>query len=381
MSTTWKQDGKAAFDKGWSVFEKLGGPVNRLSNKMGCEAFCPTTLDQECDKSARILKAFCGLCAPYSPLPQFSNTNTAEDGFYTEQPSSPGSSTGPKNKPKVLVKIPRKVIQNCVGLAIFTVMRTGMWISGAGGSGVLIARKEDGSWSPPSGLLVHTLGVGFMAGIDIYDCVVVINNRSALDAFSKVRVSLGGEVSVVAGPLGAGGILESEISKDRRPVFSYVKSRGLYAGAQLDGTVIVERNDENARFYGAELPIGDILSGNVRNIPRETSGLMHVLREIDGNAPADRIPEAASVPRLSDWEIQQMDEALARKLQMEDFQQAPDHGEPSSTNSLYDPPAPSPAESRAPAESSTLQSPTQGTPPLPPRQASVNGDSEKSKLG
>ena len=84
-------------------------------------------------------------------------------------------------------------------------MRTGLWVSGAGGSGVLIARKEDGTWSPPSGILVHTLGVGFMAGIDIYDCVIVINNRKALETFSKVRVSLGGEISVVAGPVGAGG--------------------------------------------------------------------------------------------------------------------------------------------------------------------------------
>lgn len=55
-----KQDGKDVFDKGWGLFEKLGGPVNRLSNKMGCEAFFPMTLDHECDKSARILKSFCG---------------------------------------------------------------------------------------------------------------------------------------------------------------------------------------------------------------------------------------------------------------------------------------------------------------------------------
>ncbi|KIN08119.1 hypothetical protein OIDMADRAFT_85057, partial [Oidiodendron maius Zn] len=261
-TTQTKQRGKAAFDKGWAAFERLGGPVNRLSNKLGCEAFCPMALGHECDKAARILKSFC------------------EEGFYTEEYSHPGSAPGPRIKPKVLVKIPQRVIQNCVGLAIFTVMRTGMWISGAGGSGILIARKEDGSWSPPSGLLVHTLGVGFMAGIDIYDCVVVINNHQALEAFSKVRVSLGGELSMVAGPVGVGGILESEVMKDRRPVFSYVKSRGLYAGLQLDGTVIVERNDENARFYGERLPIGEILRGNVRMVPQETRALMRVLSQV-----------------------------------------------------------------------------------------------------
>lgn len=54
-----KHGGKAAFDKGWGWFEKLGAPVNKLTNKIGSEAFWPTTLDHESDKSARILKSFC----------------------------------------------------------------------------------------------------------------------------------------------------------------------------------------------------------------------------------------------------------------------------------------------------------------------------------
>jgi hypothetical protein len=56
-----KSNGKAVFDKGWAAFERLGGPVNKLSNKLGCEAFCPMPLDQECDKTARILRSFCGM--------------------------------------------------------------------------------------------------------------------------------------------------------------------------------------------------------------------------------------------------------------------------------------------------------------------------------
>lgn len=54
-----KHGGKAAFDKAWGAFEKLGGPVNKLTNKIGSEAFWPTTLDKESDKCARILKSFC----------------------------------------------------------------------------------------------------------------------------------------------------------------------------------------------------------------------------------------------------------------------------------------------------------------------------------
>lgn len=134
---------------------------------------------------------------------------TTEDGFYTEE-DRPTNQEGAKGKQRVLKKIPQKVIQNAVGLAIFTTMRTGLWVSGAGGSGVLIARKEDGTWSPPSGILLHTAGLGFLVGVDIYDCVVVINNRKALDAFTKIRATLGGEISAVAGPVGVGGVLEND---------------------------------------------------------------------------------------------------------------------------------------------------------------------------
>jgi len=285
-----KHNSKTTFDRAWAGFEKLGAPVNKLTNKIGSEAFWPTTLDHESDKAARILKSFC------------------KDGFYTEQPAPSRSSPGPKNKPRVLVKIPQKVIQNCVGLAIFTVMRTGLWVSGAGGSGVLIARKEDGSWSPPSGLLVHTLGVGFMAGIDIYDCVIVINDRKALNAFSKLRVSLGGELSVVAGPVGAGGILESEVMKDRKPVWSYMKSRGLYGGLQFDGTIIIERNDENARFYGERIPIGDILAGRVKRVPPETRMLMEVVKQAEGRTDVDPgiLHQVDQMPPPSDIEVEKM---------------------------------------------------------------------------
>lgn len=188
-------------------------------------------------------------------------------------------------------------------------MRTGLWVSGAGGSGVLIARKDDGSWSPPSGILIHTLGVGFMAGIDIYDCVVVINTREALAAFSNVRVSLGGELSVVAGPVGAGGIVESELLKNRKPVWSYMKSRGLYGGLQFDGTIIIERKDENARYYGERLPVSSILKGQVRNVPASTRMLAEVVKSAEGK-PADAhiIQQVDAQPPPSDVPLEKMNE-------------------------------------------------------------------------
>lgn len=211
-----------------------------------------------------------------------------EDGFYTEE-ERPADDAGPKRKQRVIKKIPQKVIENAVGLAIFTTMRTGLWISGAGGSGVLVARQEDGSWSPPSGILLHTAGLGFLVGVDIYDCVLVINNPKALEAFTKIRATLGGEISAVAGPVGMGGVLENDgkWKQANRPVFTYLKSRGFYAGVQVDGTVVIERTDENARFYGQTIGVADILAGKVRHRPPELKMLMETLKAAEGRSDVD----------------------------------------------------------------------------------------------
>jgi lipid-binding SYLF domain-containing protein len=198
-------------------------------------------------------------------------------------------------------------MQNAVGIAIFTTMRTGLWVSGAGGSGVLVARKEDGSWSPPSGILLHTAGLGFLVGVDIYDCVLVINNRKALEAFTKMRATVGGEISAVAGPVGAGGVLENDgkWKQLNRPVFTYLKSRGFYAGVQVDGTIIIERTDENARFYGETIGVADILAGKVRHPPPEIKRLMETLKAAEGRTDVDAeiMDELQGQPAPSDVEV------------------------------------------------------------------------------
>jgi lipid-binding SYLF domain-containing protein len=220
-------------------------------------------------------------------LQALANGASTEDGFYHE-PEIP-SPDGPTKAPKTLVQIPPSVIQNAVGLAIFTTMRTGLWVSGAGGSGVLIARMPNGEWSPPSGILLHTAGLGFLVGVDIYDCVVVINNRRALDAFTKVRATLGGEISAVAGPVGVGGVVEHDgrYRQLNRPVFTYMKSRGFYAGVQIDGTIIIERTDENARFYGEKVGVADILAGRVRHAPFECRMLLETVKAAEGRTDVD----------------------------------------------------------------------------------------------
>ncbi|PTB63623.1 hypothetical protein BBK36DRAFT_1125537 [Trichoderma citrinoviride] len=280
---------------------KAAAPINSIAHKLGSQSFLPETLDKECDKAATILKAFCkkGVYAD----PAATSVPTSTDPNAVESTDRVIDPTKEKPKNRVIVTIPPKVIAKAVGLAIFTTLRAGFQVSGATGSGILIARLPDGTWSPPSGIQLHSVGGGFQIGLDIYDCVCVINSKEALAAFTNTRVSLGSDLAVVAGPYGAGAAVEfgaplemkgkqgkqegpedqqqqsqqklqpadnSKQSHRRslsasatKPVFSYVKSRGFYAGIRIDGTVVAERKEANAAFYGQAVSVDQILKGQV----------------------------------------------------------------------------------------------------------------------
>ncbi|KAF7716496.1 Uncharacterized protein PECH_003904 [Penicillium ucsense] len=292
-----KRFSKKGFDKAWDTVDKLGAPVNRLSNRLGAEAFWPMSIDKESDKAARILRSFC------------------KDGFYAPESEETVDENGkinrPKGKQRVIKKIPTSVIKNAKGLAIFTTMRTGLWVSGSGGSGVLLGRiPETGEWSPPSGIMLHTAGVGFLAGVDIYDCVLVINTYEALAAFKTLRCTLGGEVSAAAGPVGMGGVLESEVHKRQAPIWTYMKSKGLYAGVAIDGTIMIERTDENEKFYGERISVTDILAGKVRHPPSSIKTLIQTIKAAQGDRDVDEslVPPPGQTP--GDLEVSSQDDKV-----------------------------------------------------------------------
>jgi lipid-binding SYLF domain-containing protein len=155
-------------------------------------------------------------------------------------------------------KIPSNVTANARGLTIFTGFRAGMYFAGAGGSGIVIARLPNGTWSPPSAFSVRSGSVGLVYGIDVYDCICVLNTAEAVDVYKKAEVNLGGAVALAAGPLG-GNVNVGDV----KPIWTYTKSRGIYGGLTVDGTVIREKKDVNAGFYGREVSSGEILEGYV----------------------------------------------------------------------------------------------------------------------
>lgn len=88
-------------------------------------------------------------------------------------------------------------------MAIITVLKAGFLFSGRAGSGVIVARLPDGSWSAPSAIVTAGAGVGGQIGAEITDFVFILNNKAAVDSFAQMgSITLGANVSVAAGPLG-----------------------------------------------------------------------------------------------------------------------------------------------------------------------------------
>lgn len=156
--------------------------------------------------------------------------------------------------------IPEAVLKDARGLAIMTVIKAGFGFSGRGGTGVVVARTRQG-WSGPSAIATGGAGFGLQIGAEVTEFVLILNTDAAVQAFSHdVNFTLGGDISVAAGPLGR----HAEVGVTPvAAIYTYSRSQGLFAGISLEGTVIGTRNDANAEYYGRRVTPEEILSRQV----------------------------------------------------------------------------------------------------------------------
>jgi lipid-binding SYLF domain-containing protein len=157
--------------------------------------------------------------------------------------------------------IPPAVMRAARGLAILTVTKAAFIGSVRGGTGVVIARTEKG-WSGPSAIGTGGLGVGFQAGAEVAELVIVLNSLEAVNAFAKGgNLTLGGALSVAAGPVGR--TAEAGVAVGAA-MYTYSRSQGLFAGISLEGTGIATRDRVNAGYYGEPVEPREILTGRVQ---------------------------------------------------------------------------------------------------------------------
>ncbi|KAF9202056.1 hypothetical protein BGZ49_007757, partial [Haplosporangium sp. Z 27] len=150
----------------------------------------------------------------------------------------------------------------------------GFIVSARGGSGVVVIKKDDDTWSAPSFIAVGGVGFGALVGADLTDVVLVLMTDEAVETtfIQGGSVTLGGGLSVSAGPVGVGGevgVSANTQATNTSSIYSYTKSKGLFAGVSLDGTVLLERKEANAAYYGRAISAAEIL----RTIPQPPEAL------------------------------------------------------------------------------------------------------------
>jgi lipid-binding SYLF domain-containing protein len=169
--------------------------------------------------------------------------------------------------------IPRRVLDDARGLAIMSVLKVGFGLSGQGGQGVVVARTGHG-WSGPSFIGTGGAGWGLQIGAQITEFVFVLNTDAAVRSFSRGgNVTIGGDVSATAGPVGRD--LQAGVTPSAA-IYTYSRSQGLFAGISLQGAVIATQKTANARYYRHAVSARQILSGHV-SPPAGTSVLLRAL--------------------------------------------------------------------------------------------------------
>ncbi len=153
----------------------------------------------------------------------------------------------------------RDMLPDAEGVLIVPDMfKAGLLIGGSGGKGVLLVRDEKtGAWIGPAFYNLGSLTGGLQIGVQISEVVILVMNRDGVESLYSSSVKLGSDVSVAAGPVGAG--TAGSVSLPTATFVSFIRSKGAYAGLTLEGAVLDVDEDANASYYGKPVRVTDIL--------------------------------------------------------------------------------------------------------------------------
>ena len=170
-------------------------------------------------------------------------------------------------------------IRTAKGILIFPqVIKGGFIFGGSGGTGVFLVRDEKtGNWSEPAFYTMGSGTFGLQIGGEAAKVVMLAMTPKAIDSLFSSSFKLGGDVSVALGPVGGGAKAGADIPSVTSDFISFAKSKGLYAGLNLEGAVVAVRDSLNQGYYGKAVTPAEIIVGhNAYN--RGAEQLRHVLK-------------------------------------------------------------------------------------------------------
>ncbi len=163
--------------------------------------------------------------------------------------------------------IPKDLLENAHAIAVVPdVIKAGFVIGGRHGSGLIAVKSRDGTWSNPSFVSLTGGSIGFQAGVSSTDVILVFRTQRGVDSIVHGKFTLGADASAAAGPVGRSAQAATD-AQLKAEIYSYSRSRGLFAGAALDGSAITIDNDSNQAVYGDGVTARRIFDGGVSNVP------------------------------------------------------------------------------------------------------------------
>lgn len=155
-----------------------------------------------------------------------------------------------------LLRIPEKTIPptllaRAYAVAVIPdVVRVGFGVGARRGKGIIVVRQGDDSWSNPAFVTLTGGSVGWQAGVQSTDVILVFKTRQGVSDIENGKLTLGADASIAAGPLGRQAEIATDIEFEAE-VVSYSRSRGLFAGVALQGAGVTMDRKANAAFYGS----------------------------------------------------------------------------------------------------------------------------------
>ena len=166
--------------------------------------------------------------------------------------------------------IPQRILDNADCIAVFPqVIKAAFGVGGRGGRGVVICRGANG-WSAPAYLNIGGASFGFQIGAEATDYVMLFMTPESAKSLLESNVKLGGNISVAAGPLGREAGADTDLKMNSQ-ILSYSRSKGLFAGAALEGAVIETADKDMRDVYGPNVTAREVLFGNVKPLEEVTA--------------------------------------------------------------------------------------------------------------
>jgi lipid-binding SYLF domain-containing protein len=199
-------------------------------------------------------------------------------------------------------RIPDALLSRAYGIAVIPdVTKVAFIFGGRHGNGVLVVRdKLNSPWSNPVFVSLTGGSWGFQAGAQSSDIILVFTTKTGVEGIAGGKLTLGADASVATGPVGRQGSAATDINFNAE-IYSYARTRGLFGGIALDGSVISIDRSANASFYGKPgVSASDIFSGQSPAPPATAQRFLDRLAQTTGTAvrpsPAPQADVAASTP-------------------------------------------------------------------------------------